>query len=606
MSDLIKQLPDHIAAQIAAGEVIQRPASVVKELLENAVDAGATSVTISLKQGGKDRIQITDDGSGMSETDARMCFEKHATSKISSADDLFAIRTMGFRGEALASVAAIAQVEMRTRLQVAELGTRILNEGGKVTAQEAAQCPVGTSITIKNLFFNVPARRNFLKSDAVELKNCIEELFRVALAHPHIAFRLLHNDQDVYVLRAGNLKQRITALFGEEYASRIVPVEENTYSCSVSGFCGKPEFSRKTRGEQYLFINNRFIKSPFIHHAILSAYEGMLPRDTFPFYILFIEIDPARIDVNVHPQKYEVKFIDEKIVYTFVQLGVKHALGAHSIMPSIDFNQEPLLQQNKTFDTPGWLQSAFQQTSANPSSTVRSSGFQRYNPQGAQDKHNFENWQKLIPPDLSSSSSPSDQEAELFPEVATHESPRSYQMHRRYIISPVKSGMLLVDQQLAHERIVYEKIKARMQGASVVSQQQLFPVTIHLPSQEAIILREILRDVNQLGFDIREFGGDSFIIQAVPAGEIGDDPQLWISSFIRQYQDAESLPESETGEKMARAMARSLCVKAGKSLSEEEMRLMIDQLFACQQPHFTPGGKKTYTILSLADLEKLF
>jgi DNA mismatch repair protein MutL len=603
MPDFIKQLPDHIASQIAAGEVIQRPASVIKELLENAVDAGATSISITLKQGGKERIQITDDGSGMSETDARMSFEKHATSKISSADDLFAVRTMGFRGEALASIAAIAQVDMRTRLTDADLGTRIAIEGGKVSVQEPVQCPAGTTIIVKNLFFNIPARRNFLKSDAVELKNCIEELYRVALAHPQIAFRLIHNEQDVYVLRSGNLKQRITALFGEEYASRIVPVEENTYSCSVSGFCGKPEYSRKTRGEQYLFINNRFIKSPFVHHAILSAYEGMLPKDSYPFYVLFIEMDPARIDVNVHPQKYEVKFIDDKIVYTFVQLGVKHALGAHSITPAIDFNQEPLLQQNKTFDTPGWLQSAFQQP-ADSSKTVRSSGFERYNPQGTNDRQNFENWQKLVPSEQSVS--PSVSSPALLSDSLSAESPKPYQLHRRYILSPIKSGMLLLDQQAAHERILYEKVCARWQNGSSVSQQQLFPITLHLSVQEAIILREMLPEVNALGYDIREFGGDTFVVQAVHAEGSGQDPQQWVRSLIQQYQDAASIPNAQPGEKISRAMARSMSVKAGKGLSEEEMRLMIDQLFACEQPHFTPQGKKTYTILSLDDLEKLF
>lgn len=603
MPDFIKQLPDHIASQIAAGEVIQRPASVIKELLENAVDAGATSITIVLKQGGKERIQITDDGSGMSETDARMSFEKHATSKISSADDLFAVRTMGFRGEALASVAAIAQVEMRTRLPESDLGTRIAIEGSKVTAQEPVQCPGGTTIIVKNLFFNVPARRNFLKSDAVELKNCVEELYRVALAHPQIAFHLKHNEQDVYVLRPGNLKQRITALFGEEYASRIVPVEENTYSCSVSGFCGKPEYSRKTRGEQYLFINNRFIKSPFVHHAILSAYEGMLPKDSFPFYVLFIEMDPARIDVNVHPQKYEVKFMDDKIVYTFVQLGVKHALGAHSITPAIDFNQEPLLQQNKTFETPPWLQSAFQQP-ADATKTVRSSGFQRYNPQGSNDRQNFENWQKLVPPDLPAAA-PATSSA-LLSDSQSPESPKPYQIHRKYIISPIKSGLLLLDQQSAHERILYEKIKVRMQNGTSISQQQLFPITLHLSVQEAIVLREMLPGVNALGFDIREFGGDTFVVQAVPAEDSGHDPQQWIASLIAQYIESAAIPDAQSSEKLARAMSRSLSVKSGKVLSEEEMRLMIDQLFACEQPHFSPHGRKTYTILALEEIEKLF
>jgi DNA mismatch repair protein MutL len=348
--DIIRLLPDNIANQIAAGEVIQRPASVVKELLENSIDAGATHIKLIVKAAGKTLVQIIDNGCGMSETDARMSFEKHATSKIRTADDLFNIRTMGFRGEALASIASIAQVELKTRQTGEQLGTCIEIEGMKVTKQEPCQTPEGTSIAVKNLFYNVPARRNFLKSDTVELKNVLDEFQRIALAHPKVGLQLFNNDYEMYHLKPGNLKQRVVAMFGDSYAGKIVPVEEKSYALQVYGFVGKPEFSKKTRGEQFMFVNNRFIKSPYLNHAVTLGYDQMITKENFPFYVLFMDIDPTKIDINVHPAKYEIKFEDERLVYTFINLGVKHALGAYSVSPTLDFSQEDHLQNGGAFD----------------------------------------------------------------------------------------------------------------------------------------------------------------------------------------------------------------------------------------------------------------
>jgi DNA mismatch repair protein MutL len=356
MADRIKLLPDNIANQIAAGEVIQRPASVVKELMENSVDSGATNIQVIVKNAGKTLIQIIDNGCGMSETDARMCFEKHATSKISNADDLFNIRTMGFRGEALASVAAIAQVELKTRLHHETVGTLIEIEGMKILCHEPCQTTEGTVISVKNLFFNVPARRNFLKSDSAELRHIFDEFIRIALAHPKISFQLFTNELETLHYKSGNLKQRVCSVFDTRYESKIVPLSEETQGLHITGFVGKPELAKKNRGEQYIFVNKRFVKSAYIHHAVMNAYEQMLAKESFPFYVLFIDIDPSRIDVNVHPQKYEVKFEDEKMIYTFVNLASKHALGAYSVMPTLDFSQEHALNNSGTFDqAPEWI-----------------------------------------------------------------------------------------------------------------------------------------------------------------------------------------------------------------------------------------------------------
>lgn len=621
--DIIRLLPDNIANQIAAGEVIQRPASAVKELMENAIDAGSTHITLLVKQAGKALIQVIDNGCGMSETDARMCFEKHATSKIRSADDLFNIRTMGFRGEALASIAAIAQVELKTRQHHEQLGTCIEIEGMKVLKQEPCQTPEGTSMAIKNLFFNVPARRNFLKSDSVELKNIIEEFQRIALAHPKVGFQLFHNDYEMYHLKSGNLRQRICALFGDEYDKRIVPVEEKSYSLHVYGFAGKPEFSKKTRGEQFIFVNNRYIKSPYLNHAVSMAYDQMMPKENFPFYVLFLDIDPTKIDINVHPAKHEIKFEDDKLVYTFVNLGIKHAMGAYSVSPTLDFNQEHHLNSNDTFQQQPrtWLeitQHAMQQKDAKKFAPPTN-----FHTITQREENNTQNWQKafdgLEEKDEGREArdegqgTKDDGRGTVVSTISTFESSNKasdreilppQQLHRRYILSQIKSGFILIDQQLAHERILYERYLRMFNGKKHDSQAQLFPQSLELNAADTQILKEILPEINNLGFDIQEFGKNSFVIHGFPADIAGGNEKKMIEELIEQFKMNASVTKLSKRENLAKSLAYSSAIKPGKALSTEEMKALIDELFACESPYHAPNGKFTFTTISLDEIAK--
>jgi DNA mismatch repair protein MutL len=628
--DIIRLLPDAIANQIAAGEVIQRPASVVKELMENSIDAGATNIQLIVKQAGKSLIQIIDNGCGMSETDARMSFEKHATSKITNSDDLFNIRTMGFRGEALASVAAIAQVEMRTKQHDETTGVLIEVEGSKITRQEVCQTQSGTSIAVKNLFFNVPARRNFLKSDNVELKNIIEEFTRIALAHPKVAFRFHHNDYELQNLKSGNLKQRIVQFFGDDYAQKIVPLEEKSYSLSVIGFIGKPQFAKKTRGEQYLFVNNRFIKSAYLNHAVTQAYSDMIGKDSYPFYILFMEIEPSRIDINVHPQKYEVKFEDEKLVYTFVNLGAKHALGAYSVSPSLDFNQEQHLDAGGAFTNNNFTGSTFinQQPTINREAKkfAPPSNFQPF-----QGKREASNWQQLTqgleigndlntvntdaedivapPVDALSNTPPQTNNSELTfrsSHTADKTIVQPHQFHKRYIVSQIKSGIILIDQQAAHERVLYEKYLRLLKNNRSTSQRQLFPQTITFPAADAQLLTEILPDINNLGFEVQEFGNNAFVIHSFPADINNGNERLVLEELLEQYKSQLHISKLSKREKLAQALAVSSSIKSGKILAVDEMKALIDELFACDYPYIAPNGRQTIVSFSLDELEKKF
>lgn len=613
--DIIRLLPDNIANQIAAGEVIQRPASAVKELLENSIDAGATHIKLVVKQAGKSLLQVIDNGCGMSETDARMCFEKHATSKIRAAEDLFNIRTMGFRGEAMASIAAIAQVEMKTRPHDAQVGTLIEIEGMKVLKQEPCQTPEGTSIAVKNLFFNVPARRNFLKSDSVELKNIIEEFQRVALAHPKIGFQLFSNDYEMYHLKPGNLKQRIVQLFGDNYAEKIVPVEEQSYALHVYGFVGKPEFSKKTRGEQYVFVNNRFIKSPYLNHAVTNAFDQMLPKENFPFYVLFLDIDPAKIDVNVHPAKHEIKFEDEKLVYTFVNLGVKHALGAYSVSPTLDFNQESHLNTAGTFDQQPrtWLE--ITQHAVHQKEAKKFAPPGNFQPLTKREENNANNWQKAFDTVgrgdhqleiRSSKSETRDVESEhREPEIAK-EAFVPVQIHRRYIVSQIKSGFILIDQQAAHERILFERYLKLLEKKRHDSQRQLFPQSFELSVTDAQILKEIMPEINNLGFDIQEFGKNSFVIHGFPADILQGDERKMIEELVEQFKMNASVTKLNKRDNLAKSLAYSSAIKSGRVLSVEEMRTMIDELFACENAYTAPNGRFTFITLSNDELEKRF
>lgn len=530
MADVIQLLPESVANQIAAGEVVQRPASVVKELLENAVDAGATKIQLIVRDAGKTLIQVIDNGCGMSETDARMSFERHATSKIREAKDLFALQTMGFRGEALASIAAVAQVEMRTRRATDELGTRIAVEDSTVKTQEACQTAQGTSISVKNLFYNVPARRNFLKADPVETRHIMDEFQRVAMANPDVFFSLHHNDSEIYHLPTGNLRQRVVKIFGEAVNKKLVPAEQETDILRITGFVGKPDYVKKARGEQLFFVNKRFIRSNYLHHAVMGAYEDLLPNDTYPLYVLFLDIDPASVDINVHPTKQEIKFDDERLVYNYLKVAVRHALGTHNVTPTLDFEQEPAFQQRLA--PPPNLRPEREAVSVG---TYRPS---RPEPGEDESRHasNLEHWQKLyeglqlfgekanieiaendIAVGLSLPTFDTrpgmevlemDDDAESFSKGQRE----PYQIHGQYIISHKKSGFLLIDQQSASERVLYERYLLALENRPIATQKALFPKTVELSAADAALLRDILEEVNCLGFEVAEFGGNTFAI----------------------------------------------------------------------------------------------
>lgn len=600
--DIIRLLPDSIANQIAAGEVIQRPASAVKELLENAIDAGATHIKLIVKQAGKSLVQVMDDGCGMSETDARMCFEKHATSKIRAAEDLFNIRTMGFRGEALASIAAIAQVEMKTRQTGEALGTSIEIEGMKVLKQEPCQTPEGTSVAIKNLFYNVPARRNFLKSDTVELKNILEEFQRIAMAHPKIGFQFFNNDYEMFHLKPGNLKQRVVALFGDNYAGKIVPVEEKSYALHVYGFVGKPEFSRKTRGEQFIYVNNRFIKSPYLNHAVALAYEQMIPQGSHPFYVLFLDVDPAKIDINVHPQKFEIKFEDEKLVYTFVNLGVKHALGAYSVSPTIDFNQEHHLNSNDTFTQQPrtWLE--ITQHATETKDAKKFAPPSNFQPLTQREENNLKNWENAFDTvGQQTTEIKHTDEHEVYKEAVP-----PHQIQRRYIVSQIKSGFILIDQQAAHERIMFERYLKLLEKNKNESQRQLFPQNLELNAMDTQVLIQILPEINNLGFDIQEFGKNSFVIHGFPSDILQGDEKKMIEELIEQFKMNSQVTKLSKRENLAKSLAYSSSIKTGKTLSVEEMKTLIDELFACENAYTAPNGRFTFITLTNDELDKRF
>ncbi|GAA3969990.1 DNA mismatch repair endonuclease MutL [Mucilaginibacter dorajii] len=618
MSDIIQLLPDAVANQIAAGEVVQRPASAVKELVENAIDAGAGKIQLIIKDAGKSLIQVIDDGCGMSLTDARMCFERHATSKIRKADDLFAIRTMGFRGEAMASIAAIAQVELKTRRHEDELGTCIFIEGSEVISQEACSANTGTSISVKNLFYNTPARRNFLKSNPVEMRHIIDEFQRVALANPQIFFTLHHDGQEVYHLPGAGLKQRIVHLFGNNYNHRLVPVEEDTTIINLRGFVGKPEFARKTRGEQFFFVNYRFIRDAYLNHAVLTAFEELLPDDCFPFYVLFIDIDPSKIDINVHPTKTEIKYQDEKAIYAIIRSAVKRSLGRYNITPSLDFDQENSIEH---LITPKPFEEIIAPTiSFNPD----------FNPFAAEKKpqREYPNFRDSSSNDHRGSAIPinwdtlyeiSKRETNLQHEmheekvIAVDEQEVSkpserqlFQIHNRFILSQIKSGFMLIGQQAAHERILYERFLQQLQNHSGVSQQSLFPQSVTLNGADFELLRELLPDIKALGFDIREFGKNTVVVDGIPAdlNNVGEHELL--EHLLEGFKNNMAILKVDKRDNLARSLARNAAIKTGTKLSLEEMNQLIDQLFACQSPNQALNGKPVISTFTLAELMERF
>jgi DNA mismatch repair protein MutL len=614
LPDIIQLLPDNIANQIAAGEVIQRPASAVKELLENAVDAGATDIKLIVADAGKSLLQVIDNGKGMSETDARMCFERHATSKIANIDDLFRIRTMGFRGEALASIAAVAQVELKTKKAEAETGTYIEIENSVVKKQEPVAAATGTSIAMKNLFFNIPARRNFLKSNAAEMRHIVDEFIRVALAFPEIVFSLTANGQQLFYLEKGTLKQRIVQILGSQYSSRLVTVQEKTDYLTIYGFTGKPETAKKTRGDQYFFVNNRFIRSAYLHHAVMTAYQELIPGDSFPLYVLFIDLDPAQVDINVHPTKQEIKFEDEKIVYAFVQAAVKHALAQFSVTPTIEFDLDPSIQQLDAVTKPftddrqaaATASDIFRNFTQRHQAHVVESGLQNWKPvedsdSGAATGAGFRSLLDQLKTEETYQPVPAFHSLELLNE----QSP-PMQLHNSFIVVATNRGFILINQQLAHERILYERYSQSAEGKSIATQRSLFPSTLHLSPQDAVLLHDLLPDLNALGYQVEPFGKDTFVVQGTPADiEPGSEMNV-IENLLEQFKHFNSELRLTSREKLIRALAWQHAVKTGKSLTQHEMVSLSEELFQCRQPNATASGNPTFIEFKKEYLEKLF
>jgi DNA mismatch repair protein MutL len=628
MLDIIQLLPDSIANQIAAGEVVQRPASVVKELLENSIDAQATSVHLIVKEAGKTLIQVIDNGLGMSETDARMCFERHATSKIRTSDDLFKIKTMGFRGEAMASIAAVSQVEMRTRREGDELGTLLKIEASEMKIQEPTQTPFGTNTQVKNLFYNVPARRNFLKSNPVEMRHIIDEFQRVALANSEITFTLHHNETEIYNLQGGKLSRRIVDLFGKNYREQLASCQEETPFVSVHGYVGKPEFAKKTRGEQFFFANNRFIKNSYLNHAVMTAFEGLIPDGTHPFYVLFIEIDPIHIDINVHPTKTEIKFDDERTVYAIMQAAVRRAMSQHNLTPSLDFETDINFTNN------------FFQFNNSPFSTQNSGTSQetRDYPKpevSPREKSNLSNWSQLYEglersvdaferKDESQASfnfgndfsveqpltvqSRANQFPVQKPQIGYSDSDSgAFQIHNRYIVSQIKSGMLLIDQRAAYERILFEKYLQHLQKRNGASQTLLFPKTIKLTLADFHLVLEIQDEIRNLGFVLSVIGHDEFIVNGIPTDCPDENEQQLIEGLLEQFKYNEAHLHLDKTENIARSMARRSAGRFGNhKLATLEINNLVEQLFASSNPNYTPSGETTMRILGLEEISGLF
>ena len=605
--DVIRLLSDSIANQIAAGEVVQRPASVVKELLENSIDAGAQNIQLIVKDAGKALIQVIDDGMGMSPTDARMSFERHATSKIRESADLFNIRTMGFRGEALASIAAVAQVELKTRREEDELATIIKIEGSDIKAQEFGQSPKGTNLLIKNLFFNVPARRNFLKSNPVEMKHILEEFQRMALAHPDVSFKLFHNDTEIFNLSANKLNKRITDVLDKSYRDQLAQCQADTPYLKISGYVGKPPSAKKNRGDQYFFVNKRFIKSSYLNHAVTSAFEATISEGTHPFYALFLEIDPSHIDINIHPTKTEIKFDDEKAIYAILRSAVKQAIGVYNLTPSIDF--EANINLGNLALNP-WSQSSRNDFRSDSNLSTFENFGRDTRPN---EKPNQENWQKLFegfgdsrdpetqPVLFSSKINQIEDSVNLGKEAEVN----AIQIHNRFIISQIKSGILLINQQSAYERIFYEKYLKEISQQKGISQQILFPKTVSLSAIDYALSFEIIDMIRNIGFNVEEFGQNTYIINGVPSQFLEEDEAELFKSLIEQYKINENNQKTDKKEALAKTLAKRNASKMHKALSKEEIGGLINQLFETAMPSVSPDGMQVMSILTLEKLASL-
>ncbi len=621
MSSIIQLLPDHVANQIAAGEVVQRPASVVKELLENAVDAKATDIKLIIKDAGKSLVQVIDNGSGMSVTDSRLCFERHATSKIRLAEDLFSLHTKGFRGEALASIAAIAHVEMKTRQEQDELGTHLIIEGSKFVSQEVAVLPKGTSFGVKNLFFNIPARRNFLKSDTVEHRHIVDEFQRVALAHPNIHFTMYHNGSEMFNLPASNFRQRIVNVFSGKTNEKLVPIQESTEIVGIQGFVSKPEFAKKNRGEQFFFVNDRFIKSGYLHHAIMAAYEGLLKDGCQPSYFIYLNVPPNTIDINIHPTKTEIKFDDEHALYAILRSSVKHSLGQFNVAPVLDFERDsnldtpydyqnkeasmPLIQVDANFNPFG---DSMPTKSYNSGSNSGGSSYRKPEPS---------NWESLyvgLKQDTEAITEIGDIQFEseevtgsLFNDKEIEEAiHRTYQIHKKYIVSPIKSGMVIIDQQRAHQRVLYEQFLTNMTVNQASSQQLLFPLNLYFSSSEITLITELELSLVNTGFVFEEINDDSVVISGLPVNVTESEVSILLEQLLSDLQDG--IPESSFSQNdtIAKSMAKSLAVKTGTYLTEKEQENLVNGLFACKEPNVSPFHKPTFITMRVEDLDKKF
>lgn len=615
MSDIIQLLPDHVANQIAAGEVVQRPASVVKELIENAIDAGATSITLLLKDAGKTLIQVIDDGKGMSTTDARLSFERHATSKIREAQDLFNLNTKGFRGEALASIAAIAHVELKTKQEDAELGTQIKIEGSEIVSQEVVSTAKGTSIAVKNLFFNIPARRNFLKSDTIETRHIVDEFQRVALAHPTISFLLHHNNNEVYHLKKSNLRQRIVSIFGSKMNEKLVPINEQTDIITVNGFVAKPEFAKKKRGEQFFFVNDRFIKSSYLNHAVVNAFEGLLENGSHPSYFLYLEVPPNTIDINIHPTKTEIKFDNEKALYAILRATVKHSLGQYNVAPVLDF------ERDATLDTP--YDYSKKSSSSVPPITVDPT----FNPfktetnykessnsvstSSSNNKHSYQSnfkkdtgsWEALY---TNVDTFEPIQQEQLFETEQETETGKTFQIQKKYLLSSIKSGVVLIHQSLAHQRVLYEEFLENITVKEASSQQLLFPVNISFSSSDIEMIYSIKSDLESAGFMFDEFTKESVVIAGIPTSIT----ESQITLILEQLLDDIKLEVPDTSfshfDVMAKSFAKSLAIKTGTTLNSKEQENLVNNLFSCKDPNISPFGKPTFKTLALNEIDAIF
>jgi DNA mismatch repair protein MutL len=606
MSDIIRLLPDSVANQIAAGEVVQRPASAIKEMLENAIDSGADAIELIVKDSGKTLIQVIDNGCGMSPTDARMSFERHATSKIKEAADLFKIHTFGFRGEALASIAAIAQVELKSRRHEDELGTHIIIEGSAVKSQQPCACSAGTSISVKNLFYNVPARRNFLKSDQAEMRHILDEFHRVVLVNPQIAFTLNSNGKIIFKLPATNLKLRISNVFGANFHERLLPVNQESNVVKISGFVGKPDSARRTKGEQFFFANNRFIKHPYLNHAVEEAFSELIPDGYFPTYFLFLEVDPASIDINIHPTKTEVNFQEHQVIYAMIRSAVKQAIGRFSFSSTLDFETEQSFQTYFPKDKPLVEPGIHVNTGYNPFAKNNQPEL-RLSPKT--EKEDIAGWEKLF--DTGSLPMPGNQQPAATLTIGAdfnqEQTGRGFmQLNGRFVVTRVKSGLMIIDQQAAHERILFEKLTEKIELKRVHSQQLLFPVTVNLSAPDAELAGELKNDFASVGFQIEHFGGNSFIIQGVPAELKDENVQALFESVLETFKHNQLGLKIDKQQNLLRSMARNMAIKPGKVLVSEEMQSLVDDLFACQVSNISPSGKNTILMIGTDEIEKRF